>query len=170
MSPDPPPIEIRNVRRSDAEQIWGLARGSDALDTNSFYAYLLLCTRFRDTCFAAVSGEDVKGFVTGFVPPEAPGHLFVWQLYVSPELRGRGWARTLLSRLVRSLSHAPEYVEATIAPSNAASLRTFTALARELGAHIRSAPYLADHDFPVDGGEHEAENLITVGPIRWNGN
>ena len=55
------------------------------------------------------------------------------------------------------------FVEATVAPSNDASLRMFESLATQLGSQLTHDCGFDQSVFP--DGEHEAEPLIRIGPL-----
>lgn len=158
---------IRRARPSDAEAIWRLISASPELDSNSFYCYHLLCSAFGQTCRVAEIAGVIVGCVTAFRPPEQPDVLFVWQLCVDPAARGQGVAGLMLDHLLRSqpASRPVRFVEATVAPENAASQRTFEALARRHDTTVSISTYLAAGAFPAEGGEHPTENLLRVGPL-----
>ncbi|MFD9876858.1 GNAT family N-acetyltransferase, partial [[Kitasatospora] papulosa] len=81
----------------DGASAWRIARDSRVLDVNSSYSYLLWCRDFAATSVVArdESGEAVA-FVTGYIRPEAPGSLVIWQIAVDGDRRGRGLAGAML--------------------------------------------------------------------------
>ncbi len=135
------------------------------LDVNSAYLYLLLTHHFADTCMAALAGDRVVGFVSAFRPPGRPDTLFVWQVAVAPEARGRGLAGRMLGALLaRPALREVTRIETTVSPSNAASRAMFRKLAADLGAPLEeSALFKAEH-FGAD--VHEDERSIAIGPFR----
>jgi L-2,4-diaminobutyric acid acetyltransferase len=149
---EPPKIE-------DGSQLWRIARDSKTLDLNSPYSYVLWCRDFAATSVVARSGGEIRGFVTGFDRPEEPGTLFVWQVAVEKDWRGRSLAGRMLGHLA---DRGHRYVEATVTPDNIASDRLFTAFARDRGAELRRAPLLSEDLFP---GGHEPEELYRIGPL-----
>lgn len=158
-------IEVRHPTKADASAIWRFVRESDILDTNSCYAYLLLCQDFARTCVVAVDDGRLVGFTLGYVPPQRPDVAFVWQVAVSPEARGRGLGRQLLREWLSTegCRHA-RFLEATVTPSNGPSRRLFRSLANELDAEFTVRPGFAGADF--GDSSHEREDLIRIGPIR----
>src|SRR5690349_8088208 len=82
---EPPRIE-------DGHHLWRIARDSKTLDLNSPYSYVLWCRDFAATSVVARSGGEIRGFVTGFDRPAEPGTLFVWQVAVDEDWRGRSLA------------------------------------------------------------------------------
>lgn len=116
---------------------------------------------------AAVQGRLV-GFVAGYRPPDRPGTLFVWQVAVASDQRGRGVAGTMLDGLVaRLLPHSGvRRVETTVTSRNVASDRLFRSFAARWGASVDCRPFLSAGDFPVEAGEHDDEVLYTLGPVQ----
>ena len=76
-------IRIDRPDVADGSALWRIAGDSGTLDLNSSYSYLLWCRDFADTSAVArdETGEPV-GFVTGYVRPERPDTLLVWQVAV----------------------------------------------------------------------------------------
>jgi hypothetical protein len=55
----------------------------------------------------------------------------------------------------------------TISPGNEASIRLFTALARDRDTRIERRALFAPGDFPdEESGDHEAEDLYVIGPFQ----
>lgn len=138
------------------------------LDINSEYSYLMVSHYFHSTSTVAVSDGEVVGFISGFRVPEAPAELFVWQIAVSPETRGQGIAKRMLTDLVTRLH--PEginYVQATINPSNEASIKTFNSLAGRLKCEISHEVVFSAESFSGEG--HEEEVLYRIGPFEIHG-
>ena len=140
--------------------MWRMARDSKVLDLNASYAYLLWCRDFAGTSVVATVDGEPAGFVTGYLRPEAPEVLMVWQVAVDREHRGRG----LAGRMLRDLSDrvgAP-YLETTITPDNEASVALFTRFAADRGAALTREPVFDAGQFP---DAHQTELLYRIGPI-----
>lgn len=149
---------------ADGSHMWELAESVGALDLNSPYSYLLWARDFSDTSVVARHGRRIGGFVTGFLRPTDPGVLFVWQVAVAAQLRGRGIARAMLDAICdRRRSLGFDRVEATVTPGNTASERMFESLAGAHGASLDRRPLFDAGLFP--GAGHEPEILFTIGPI-----
>ncbi|MFE6923382.1 diaminobutyrate acetyltransferase [Nocardia sp. NPDC057663] len=155
---------LRPPRLGDGAQLWRIARDSQVLDVNSSYAYLLWCRDFAATSIVAECDGRAVGFVIGYVRPEAPDTVFVWQIAVDAEFRGRGLAATILHALLDSVAPAGiTTLETTISPGNTASQALFAAVARERGAGLRTVSLFETHDFP---DSHEAELLYVIAPAQ----
>jgi diaminobutyrate acetyltransferase len=142
--------------------MWEIARDSRVLDVNSGYAYVLWCRDYATTSIVTTDEYDRPvGFVTGYLRPEAPGTLFVWQVAVDEDQRGRGAAARMLHTLLDRLRPCGvTRLETTISPDNTASIALFTAVAQQRGTHITRTDLFAPDDFP---DSHLAEDLYTIG-------
>lgn len=139
-----------------------MARDSKVLDLNTSYAYLLWCRDFASTSVVADVDGTPGGFVTGYLRPDQPDTLMVWQVAVDEEHRGRGLARRMLSELVDAVPSRVTGMETTITADNAASIALFTSFADSRGARITREPVFDASLFP-DG--HETELLFRIGPL-----
>jgi L-2,4-diaminobutyric acid acetyltransferase len=157
-----PLIETPGIQ--DGAAVWRIARDSGVLDLNSPYSYLLWFRDFARTS-AVARGErgTPVGFVTGYLRPDRPGTLVVWQVAVDGAHRGRGLAGAMLDHLAaRQAPRGVRYLETTVTPGNTASDRLFTVFARRRGAALEREVLFDAGLFP-DG--HDPEVLYRVGPL-----
>ncbi|MFI8966004.1 diaminobutyrate acetyltransferase [Streptomyces sp. NPDC053493] len=165
-------VTIGPAQVTDGADLWRLARGSGELDVNSPYSYLLWCRDFAATTAVArdASGRPV-GFVTGYLRPDAPRTLFVWQVAVDDSHRGSGVAGRLLDALSARVAaeHGPLRLEATVTPGNAPSDRLFRSFARRHGATVTQEVLFPSAAFPDESATgtagHEPEVLYRIGPV-----
>ena len=145
--------------------MWRFVRDHGGLELNTGYAYVVLGEDHAATSLVAHDQAGVlRGFALGYRPPARPEVLFVWQVGVDPEVRGKGLARRLLLRLVQDTRpDGVRFIEATVTPSNEASQGLFRSIARELGVPCEAREHLTAEIFPEAG--HEAEQLFRVGPF-----
>ncbi|MFE7960622.1 diaminobutyrate acetyltransferase [Streptomyces sp. NPDC057413] len=166
MTAAPADLLIDRPSVADGAALWRIARDSEALDLNSSYSYLLWCRDFAGTS-AVVRREDGEpvGFVTGYVRPERPRTLLVWQVAVDAAYRGKGLAATLLDALTARLGaeRGITDVETTITPGNTASERLFTSFADRHGARVEREVLFDTGLFP--DGPHDPEVLYRIGPL-----
>ncbi|MER5950943.1 diaminobutyrate acetyltransferase [Streptomyces sp. NPDC046716] len=152
---------------ADGAAIWRIARDSKVLDLNSSYSYLLWCRDFAATSVVARDERgEVAGFVTGYIRPERPRTLVVWQVAVDEAHRGHGLAGELLDGLTAKVLGAGRpvsTVETTITPDNSASQALFLSYARRHGAGVAREVLFDAGLFPDDG--HLPEELYRIGPI-----
>ncbi|MFD4291641.1 diaminobutyrate acetyltransferase [Rhodococcus sp. NPDC058505] len=168
---DPPAHEgttvLRRPRLSDSIRMQQIAKDSRVLDVNSAYAYLLWCRDFPNTSAVAEIDGRVAGYVTGYVRPESPDTLFIWQVAVDEAARGRGVGVAMLDRILDwTRGFGVRFLETTITADNPSSIAMFTALARRRDTGIYARPLFAADHFPEG---HAAEDLYTIGPIHGGG-
>lgn len=154
---------LRCPARADGAAVWKLVGESGALEQNSAYAYLLLCTHFRDTCLVAEQHGRLDGCVLAYRLPREPDNVFVWQIGVAPEARGHGLAGELLDGLLcLPACRTVRYLSASVAADNTASRALFAAFARRHRAAINEQAFLEADCFPE---AHPAEPLLKIGPL-----
>ncbi|MFI8087775.1 diaminobutyrate acetyltransferase [Streptomyces sp. NPDC086080] len=159
-------LQIDRPTVADGAVLWRIAKDSKVLDLNSSYSYLLWCRDFAATSAVARDerGEPI-GFVSGYLRPDSPRTLLVWQVAVDASYRGRGLAAALLDGLTArtAAEHRVDTVETTITPGNTASERLFTAFAERHGALLEREVLFEAGQFP--DGPHDPEVLYRIGPL-----
>lgn len=145
----------------DGADVWRLAGAAGGLDVNSSYAYLLLARDFGGAGVAArhrTTGA-LAGFVVGYLRPDEPNTIFVWQVATAPDHRGRALAATMLEHLADRVGATA--MEATVTDDNVASRRLFERFARSRDTTLVVSPLFETHHFPDD---HAPERLLRIGP------
>ncbi|WP_327314192.1 diaminobutyrate acetyltransferase [Streptomyces sp. NBC_01235] len=161
-------LHIDRPSVADGAALWRIAKESGTLDLNSSYSYLLWCRDFAGTsAVARTEGGEPIGFVTGYVRPEEPQTLLVWQVAVDAAYRGRGLAAALLDGLTARLAAERPLttVETTITPGNTASERLFASYADRHGAAVTREVLFGAGLFP--DGPHDPEVLYRIGPLAF---
>jgi L-2,4-diaminobutyric acid acetyltransferase len=162
---NPTDIHFRKPDVSDATFIERLVRFSPPLDVNSFYCYLIICAHFYQTSVVACSDDLVCGFISAYIRPDQQDTLFVWQVAVQEEYRGKGIAGLMLKDLLsRPYPNPLRYLETTVGPSNHSSKSLFSSLAGTLGAPLIRSVLFSTDDF--GGQSHEEEVLFRIGPFN----
>lgn len=156
-------VEIVTPAVSDGPALYRITRDSGVLDVNSSYVYLLWCRDFANTSLVARVDGEVVGFVTGYIRPDAPDTIVVWQIAVDASAQGGGVAGKLLAELLRrAFPRGVRYLETTITADNAASIKLFSALARKHDAELAVSELFTPELFP---DAHEGEDLYRIGPF-----
>ncbi len=156
-------IIYRRPKLADGINIHQLIANSPPLDVNSSYLYFLQSSHFADTCVLAERDGEILGFVSGYIRPDKPTELFVWQLVVSENGRGQGVAKSLVrQQIAQSLAIAPalKSISCTISPSNLASQGVFKSLGKHFGLQLEVKEFLTEAHFA--GTDHEAEDEYTL--------
>ncbi|AOS95755.1 L-2,4-diaminobutyric acid acetyltransferase [Microbulbifer aggregans] len=155
---------LRKPVSEDGADVHRLINRCPPLDENSIYCNLLQASHFADTSVAAELDGELGGFVSGYLIPQRPDTLFVWQVAVAEEGRGMG----LAGRMIRDILARPgcaqvRYLETTITPDNEASWALFRGLARKLGTECNeSVMFDRERHFK---GAHDSEMLLRIGPF-----
>ncbi|WP_132428498.1 diaminobutyrate acetyltransferase [Pseudonocardia endophytica] len=153
-------IVIGSPSVADGVRMWELAVASGVLDAKPRYAYALWCRDFAQTSVVARRDGDVVGYVTGYMRPEAPTTVFVWQVCVSSAAQGAGVGGRMLDAVFAAAPGA-DRMETTITPDNESSIALFTAFAKRQGLTIDNTE-LFGRD--LLGDEHEPEFLYSIRP------
>ena len=166
----PEGLKLDTPRVEDGAVIWRIARDSGTLDLNSSYSYLLWCRDFAATSVVARDADGTPvGFITGYLRPESPRTLLIWQVAVDAAARGRGLAAAMLDGLSRRTAEelGTEGIETTVTPDNTPSNRLFTSYAQRHGAAVTKEVLFETGIFPDPG--HEPEVLYRIGPVVFPG-
>ena len=92
---------VRMPTSEDGAAIWELIRSCEPLDENSMYCNVIQCDHFAETCVLAEVAGETAGWVSAYVMPNDPETLFVWQVAVADEARGRGLGTLMLQAILR---------------------------------------------------------------------
>lgn len=123
------------------------------------------CTHFRDTAVLAERDCAVVGFVSGYMLPGAADTLFIWQVAVDPQARGRGLGGRMLDALVQRAPQAlVRWLKTTVTPGNAGSWAMFEAFARRHGATLSRSLMFSRTRHLDDSADSEV--LATIGPLQ----
>lgn len=160
------PIQItyRKPEHTDGAEVHALINRCPPLDTNSLYCNLLQCLDFSDTSIVAQTEDgEIAGFISGYIPPNRPTTLFVWQVALDEKFRGQGIASEMLSRLFSRHSDL-RYMETTISPSNKASQKLFETFFAKHHMDLHTSDlFVQGVHFSED---HEDEVLYRAGPAK----
>lgn len=163
-------IQYRLPRPEDGLAVSHLIRSCKPLDENSLYCNLLQCDHFASTSIAA---EDVQngalvGWISGYLIPDEPNVLFIWQVAVDGSVQGKGVAgRMLRELLARDKCRRVTALKTTITADNEASWALFSSFARRCGGNLLRQPHF-EHAAHF-GGKHATEHMVTIqfpGSIR----
>lgn len=157
-------LTFREPSADDGFPVHSLIARCPPLDTNSIYCNLIQCAHFSSTCVVVEQAGEVVAFLSGYIKPESPEVLFVWQMAVDHKARGQNLARRMLDHLLNRQAVARvRYIETTITPDNAASQSVFRKLTKTLNTQL-SEQVLFKRDLHF-GGVHNDEVLFRIGPF-----
>ncbi|MFW6092678.1 MAG: diaminobutyrate acetyltransferase [Pseudomonadota bacterium] len=148
----------------DGPALFDLIKACPPLDQNSRYCNLLQVTHFARTAVVAELDGDLVGSITGYLKPEDPTTLFIWQVAVHERARGQRLATRMMDEIVdRDFCRGVQWMETTIDPDNAASWSAFRKFADARGAATeQSLMFSRERHF---AGVHGDEVLLRIGPF-----
>ncbi|MGF6861793.1 L-2,4-diaminobutyric acid acetyltransferase [Rhodobacteraceae bacterium MBR-64] len=156
-----PKVTLRRPRREDGAAIWGLIRACKPLDENSMYCNLIQCDHFAETCIVAEMDGRIVGWISGYIVPDDPQTLFVWQVAVAEAARGQGLGRRMLNGILeRDVCDPVRRLQTTITHDNAASWALFASFAKRAQGSLDSAPHF-ERRAHFDG-HHGTEHMVTI--------
>lgn len=156
-------IKISKPCKEQGKKIYELVKSTKVLDVNSEYLYLLQTTHFSDICSVATYEDKVVGFVSGYMIPNEPNTLFIWQVAVDSDFRGNDLARRLIMHIIQREQLNVNYLHTTVSPSNSASIRVFEKVANHYETQMSSMKFFEAGDFI---NQHEEEVLYKIGPFK----
>ena len=156
-------IQFRHPQLADGLALYELVKACPPLDLNSSYLYFLQASHFAETCLLAEQNGEIVGFVSAYLRPDSAQDLFIWQVAVASQARGKGLGRQLVSQLIATQitkGQPLKSVSCTISPSNLASQGLFKSLAEQHRLLMECQPFIATEQFGSQG--HEAEDVYTL--------
>ncbi|SKA70769.1 diaminobutyrate acetyltransferase [Enterovibrio nigricans] len=154
-------LVFRVPNKGDGIKINSLIANCPPLDENSSYCNFLQSSHFHKTCIVAENNGEIAGFISGYLKPDAPTELFVWQVAVSAASRGKGLAYRMLQQLLTrdNLSNVSA-VETTITKSNDGSWNLFKKLDAAHGKRGSVSVFLDQEQHFK--GHHDTEYLYRI--------
>lgn len=154
-------LTFRKPEAEDGSDIWALIRACKPLDENSMYCNLIQCDHFADTCILAEQGGIPVGWISGYILPDSPDTLFIWQVAVSQDARGLGLGGRMLDALLsRDDMAGVLHLKTTITRDNDASWGLFRSLADRHNGILTDEPHFKKDDH--FDGEHATEHMVTI--------
>jgi len=156
-------ISVSTPTKNSGYAIYKLIERCQPLDLNSPYLYFIQSHYFQKTCAVATCSNDVIGFVSGFISPLSHNTLFIWQVAIDQDFRGRGLALKLIQFILQQ-NNAIEFIETTVTESNESSLRLFYKLSKTLNTQIKKEIFLDQQQHFLN--QHDSEYLFRIGPFK----
>ncbi len=150
--------KIRNVNESDCAVMRYLAQQCSPLDIHTQYTYWVNATFFSRSSFIL----ELKGEPIGYIMSvENIDTLFIWQIGILPEYRGRGFSFCLISSCFDYALSCNKKIQVTIAKDNLASYSSFISACNKKGFWINKLNTIHIID-KMDPSFDESEELYEI--------
>lgn len=148
----------------DAPYIYQLAQQTPQLDSYPEYFYLLWCRDFKNTSLIVKKNNYIEGFIIGYMRPNEPSTLLIWQQAMDKRILNKGVGIKLLHKLTNTCKAlGTKHIEATISPENKSAERTLIGISRLLDTNIEKKEIFSQSHF---NESHHEEILVRVGPFE----
>lgn len=156
--------EYRPPTLQDGAEIHALIAACPPLDRNSLYCNLLQCSHFADTSIVAELDGRIVGWISGYILPTQPDHLFIWQVAVHPTARGQNLGAMMITEILkRPACNAVTHLVTSITEENVASWRMFSRFSGMMKTVLESRPWLRAETHLA--GRHPTEHEAVIGPF-----
>jgi L-2,4-diaminobutyric acid acetyltransferase len=109
----------------------------------------------------AICNNEIIGFLIGYLKPNDPNCLFLWQGFVLEKFRKKSITSTMVKKLLNSeISQVVKSVEATICPSNIPSIKLIESITKEKKGRLKTTEFISAENFK--GTSHEQELLYRI--------
>lgn len=137
-------ITIRNATGGDSAVLHALAADCAPLTVHTPFTYWAIVFNYPDYIFILEEAGRAVGFISA-LPTEKRGGVFIWQIGLLPQYRGKGFSRKLIRALIDKHAARKKFI-VTIDPDNAPSMSAFRAAAKSYGTGLQECldPAFAD--------------------------
>lgn len=144
-------MEVRNIREGDSAAVLKLIeKCGPYVAPYNVYAYWILENYYSSTCIVAEDNNNIIGFVSG-MPSIDKGSIFIWQICVHSDYRGKGISVLLLDSLIKKAKELGfKKIELSISNSNVISQSLFKSYANR-----------NNFDF-IEKNKHTFGNIIEI--------
>ena len=156
-------IKITSPSKKDGSAVAKLIERCPPLDLNSTYHYLIQSHYFSKTCSIAFDNKKIVAFVSGFINPSRDNSLFIWQVAIDEDYRGKELGIELIEFILKQNKNI-DSIETTVTETNSASRRMFQKLCEKYQTRLSEQTLFdKEQDFFK---EHDSEILIKIGPLN----
>jgi len=156
-------IKITSPTKKNGVAITKLVERCPPLDLNSTYHYLIQSHYFSSSCSIAFDNDKLIAFVSGFINPSKNNVLFIWQVAIDEDCRGKGLGIELIEFRLKQHKNINS-IETTITKKNTASRRMFQKFCDKYKTRLSELILFdKEQDF---SNECDSEILLKIGPLN----
>ena len=151
--------QLRNVTESDAPVLRALAQRCKPLDVHTPYTYWVLCKFFSGGSFLMLGENNAPvGYITSI---ETENTIFVWQIGILREYRGKGYSQALVQAVSEYAVSREKNMSVSVADDNQASYHAFDRFCRRHSYSLRKSGKLSLTDLN-DKAFSEKESIYDI--------
>ncbi len=150
---------VRNITEKDVLLIRNIAKQCYPLDVHTHYTYWVVTKYYNDCSYIIESNGTPIGYIMAV---DTPTILFIWQIGILKEYRGKHLSERLISMVVRHAKKLNKDIEVSIAPDNKASYFSFKNYCEKYEIEFEEIGEVNIHD-PHESDFHEYEILYRIG-------
>lgn len=161
-------MKIRRLNSQDIHSIRDLVAKCKPLDLHTLYSYWIIIQYFNKYSFVLESSSQQVGLITSLDKKlDSKKILFIWQIGVIPEFRGKKLGEKLLHHLVESaLNDGINYFQFSIDPNNTASLKTFQSIATNFKGKLVKIDQVSIKDDSMRNKEFEDLYELSIPELK----
>jgi len=154
---------IRNCSEEDVDKIRIFVSECKPLDLHTSITYWTLFKYFPNLCYVMLENDKVIGFVSGLRSSLEKDVVYLWQIGINKEHRGKSYASTLIEYFIKSAINLNcNKIQFTIAPENESSYNAFLKYSKEHSYPISKMGEAKYYDSLTDNNYFEIMYQITV--------
>ena len=147
---------IRNCTVGDVDRVRRFVDTCKPLDLHTPFTYWALFNYSSNLCFIIEENEDVIGFVSGIRSSVEKDIVYLWQIGVSKDQRGKNYSSVLIENFIGSVSSLNcNKIQVSIDLNNEASYNTFLKYTKEHSYNFKKVGEVKYRDTLTDKNEYE---------------
>jgi L-2,4-diaminobutyric acid acetyltransferase len=149
-------MKIRNITEGDIGSIREFVDYCKPLDLHTHFTYWILAKYFRNTCFVIEEGDRIIAYTGGVRGSVDSENLYLWQIGIAPEYRGKGYFAVLLDKIIISaVKLGCKTIQFSMILDNGASYNAFLKYAQDNNIVMNEVGKIKYYDSLTNEGDFE---------------
>ncbi len=147
---------IRQCSVEDVDKIRIFVNECKPLELHTPFTYWILFNYFSSLCFLMIEEGNIIGFISGIKSSKDINLVYLWQIGVSKDHRGKNYASVLIDHFVNSAKSLEcNRIQVSISPLNEVSYNAFLKYSKEKNYLFLKTGEIKYHDQLTDKNEFE---------------
>ncbi|HOI76464.1 MAG TPA: GNAT family N-acetyltransferase [Methanofastidiosum sp.] len=154
---------IRNCTVEDVDRVRRFVDACKPLELHTSFTYWAIFNYFSNLCFLMIEDEKLIGFISGIRSSLDKDAVYLWQIGVSKEYRGKKYASRLIDHLIKGAIFLDcNRIQVSISPENESSYNTFLKYTKEHSYNFTKIGEVKYHDTLTGKNEYEIIYQIEI--------